>query len=121
VNGTGESKPLLGIGFSRTGDSFVISLVGELDVSTAPTLHADLLRLIDDGVAEVICDLDLLRYVDSTGLSVLLMAHKRLESQGGALILRDPQPNVRRLFELTGVDALVTIRTALDEGKSIPK
>jgi anti-sigma B factor antagonist len=111
VGRNGEGEPLLNIGISRTGAAFVVSLVGELDASTAPSLHADFLRIIDDGVTEVICDLASLRYIDSTGLSVLLMGHKALEALGGVLILRFPQPSVRRVLEITGVSAYLAIRS----------
>jgi anti-sigma B factor antagonist len=43
-----------------------------------------------------------LRPIDSIGLSVLVMAMKRLRSAGGDLELRSPQPATQRVFDVAG-------------------
>jgi anti-sigma B factor antagonist len=88
----------------------VVSAAGELDVNTAPDLREQLARLIADGTRLVVVDLSEVSFVDSTALSVLVSALKRLRQANGDLELASPNPSVRRVFEITGLTRLFTIR-----------
>jgi anti-sigma B factor antagonist len=92
------------------GDGEVLMVVaGELDLSTAPKLLDLMQRTMEPGLRRLVCDIADLRYIDSTGLSVMLTAHKHMELIGGTLILRSPAPGARRLFEIAGVDGYLVI------------
>jgi anti-sigma B factor antagonist len=104
------ARPLLDIELSHDEDGVVIVLSGELDVSTAPLLRDRLNLLIRSGAIKLTCYIPGLRFIDSSGLSVLLMAHKRLNKLGGTLTLLSPVPSVRRLLEITGVDDYLDIQ-----------
>jgi anti-sigma B factor antagonist len=91
------------------GDT-VLRAAGELDVNTAPELREQLARLINDGVRRIVVDLTDVSFVDSTALSVLVSALKRLRQADGDLALASPNPSVRRVFEITGLTRLFPIR-----------
>ncbi|MBV8303395.1 MAG: STAS domain-containing protein [Acidimicrobiia bacterium] len=93
----------------RDGET-VVSAAGELDVNTAPELREQLARLAADDVRRVVVDLTDVSFVDSTALSVLVSALKRLRQADGDLELASPSPSVRRVFEITGLTRLFTIR-----------
>jgi anti-anti-sigma factor len=93
----------------RDGET-VVSAAGELDVNTAPDLREQLARLIADGTRHIVVDLADVSFVDSTALSVLVSALKRLRQASGDLELASPNPSVRRVFEITGLTRLFTIR-----------
>jgi anti-sigma B factor antagonist len=105
-----EGECTLDMEVARDESEVALVLSGELDVSTAPRLRDQIQLLIESGAIRFTCDIAGLRYLDSSGLSVLLMAHKRLEKLGGTLILQSPVPNVRRLFEVTGIDDYLVIQ-----------
>ena len=86
-----------------------IRLLGELDMSTAPRLRDELVRLTSDGARLVTLDLSDLAFIDSTGLSVLITALKRLRQQGGDLTLRSPTPGTRKVLEITGLTQVFSI------------
>ena len=88
---------------------YEVRLLGELDMSTAPQLRDELLRLVSDGATMVTVDLSELAFVDSTGLSVLITGLKRLRQQGGDLALRSPTPGTRRVLEITGLTEVFPI------------
>jgi anti-sigma B factor antagonist len=88
----------------------VLSAAGELDVNTAPELREHLSRLINGGARQIAVDLAEVSFVDSTALSVLVSALKRLRQSDGDLTLASPNPSVRRVFEITGLTRLFTIR-----------
>lgn len=84
-------------------------LLGELDMSTAPRLREELLRVVADGARMVTVDLSELAFIDSTGLSVLITGLKRLREQGGEMALRSPTPGTRRVLEITGLTEVFAI------------
>ena len=51
-------------------------------------------------------------FVSSTGLAALLAARNRLHARGANLALLSPAPQVRRLLDVTGLEAAMPI---LDE------
>ena len=89
-------------------ESVVLSVAGELDLSSAPTLRACFEQL-DVTVDEVVVDLGGLRFIDSTGLSLLVATERSLAERGGRLALRHPSDQVRRVFEVSGVDKVLTV------------
>ena len=88
----------------------VVRAAGELDVNTAPELREQLTRLIGEDSRRIVVDLSEVSFVDSTALSVLVSALKRLRQADGDLELAAPNPSVRRVFEITGLTRLFTIR-----------
>jgi anti-sigma B factor antagonist len=88
----------------------VVTAAGELDINTAPELREQLARLVNEGARQIVVDLTKVSFVDSTALSVLVSALKRLRQAGGDLELASPNPSVRRVFEITGLTRLFTIR-----------
>ena len=88
---------------------YEVRLLGELDMSTAPQLRDELLRLVSGGATMVTVDLSELAFVDSTGLSVLITGLKRLRQQGGDMALRSPSAGTRRVLEITGLTEVFPI------------
>ncbi len=88
----------------------VVTLAGELDTSNVGQLYEELAQLTREGVRHVAMDLGELEFVDSTGLSAIIAAHKRAEASGGELILLAPSHDLRRLFQVTGIDNYLNIR-----------
>jgi anti-sigma B factor antagonist len=86
----------------------VVSLCGELDVSSSTALNEELTGLIDSGATDLVIDLKLLAFIDSTGLSAILQANKKLQGIG-KLVLRQPVALVRQVFEVTGLTGALLI------------
>jgi anti-sigma B factor antagonist len=95
---------------SEADGETVLTAAGELDVNTAPELRERLAGLINAGALRISIDLAAIRFIDSTALSVLVSALKRLRQVDGDLQLVSPIPSVRRVFEITGLTRLFTIR-----------
>ena len=105
-----DAPATLELTVSEDGGLTVVSAVGELDVNTAPELRERLALLIAAGTRQISVDLASVSFVDSTALSVLVSALKRLRQVDGDLQLASPTPSVRRVFEITGLTRLYTIR-----------
>jgi anti-anti-sigma factor len=78
----------------------VITVTGELDLSNSGWLYECLHDAIDAGISHVTVDVEHLTFMDSTGLSVIVGAYKRLKATGGTLIVLAPTPIVVRLFHV---------------------
>ncbi len=84
------------------GGPTIVKLRGELDLSTVPQLEACLEGLgADDG--DVRLDLSGLSFCDSSGISAMVTASKRVSKRGGHLSIVSPQPAVRSVLEITGL------------------
>lgn len=92
------------------GDSMVLEVAGEIDITTAPRFRARLIELIGGGSRSVVVDLDSVGFIDSTGLGVLIGARRRLGEVGGELTLVIPPGPIRNLFAVTDLEGIFTIR-----------
>ncbi|MFP3901959.1 MAG: STAS domain-containing protein [Acidimicrobiia bacterium] len=105
----------LRIEVSQVAGWAVVSLYGELDVASAPSLRERLVDQVNQGSTRLVLDLEGLDFLDSTGLGTIIGALKRARTHGGELRLVCTQSRIRRLFEITGLDRAVPLHASLDE------
>ncbi len=99
----------------------VIKLDGEVDVYTAPQLKQQIIGMLDNNIIHVIVNLTDVEYLDSTALGVLIGGLKRLREREGSLSLVCPNPRIRRIFEITGLDRIFDIHQTEDQALSAEK
>src|SRR5688500_7369593 len=93
---------LLSFETTVTGDTAVVALTGELDVSGSALLEAELERVAaDHDPARVVLDLSELEFMDSTGLRLVVLADSRSREAGRRLVLVRGAPDVQRVFAIT--------------------
>lgn len=85
------------------GSAVVIGLEGELDPHTSPQLEDAISTAIERGRIHVALDLTHLRFLDSSGLRVVIGSHTRLADAGGQLVLRNPNEMASRLLDVTNL------------------
>lgn len=93
----------------------VVAATGEVDLHTAPRLQRELSTLLEDGAKRLIVDLTSVEFCDSTGVNVLLEAMRRAWEQNRNLYLVNPQPAVRKVLGITGLDSVLPIRDTIAE------
>lgn len=87
-----------------------------LNSLNAPNLKSELVILSNEGVNNLILDMSPVKYVDSSGLSAILVANRLWNSQDGLFILTGIEhPNVKRLMEISRLDTVLTIIPTLSE------
>lgn len=84
-------------------DWTVIAVLGEVDLATAPRLESLFGEHVKDG-ARIVVDLQGVSFMDSTGLRVLIAAHRQLDERAGQFAVVPGSGAVARLLDLTGVD-----------------
>ena len=100
------------------GDTHVIELAGEVDLYTAPEFKERMLGVIDEGKKRVVVDLSKATFIDSTTLGVLVGGVKRLRPSGGSLALVCKDPNITKIFEITGLDRVFAIHESREDALS---
>jgi anti-sigma B factor antagonist len=86
----------------RDGDSVIVAVAGEIDLSTADQLDGAIREAEETETKRIVVDLSALSFVDSTGLCVLLEAIKRTRRDGNRLsFVPSKYEAVTRLFALT--------------------
>ena len=77
---------------------------GELDLATMPFLAAQLALAVRDRPGRLVFDLSGTHFIDC-GSARLIAAAGQWLPDGGRPVIRRPRPGVRRVLELTGLDA----------------
>ncbi len=90
-------------------DAVVLRLHGELDMATSPVLTQAFTDAIDGRGKAMVVDLASLRFMDSTGIAVLLAAGRLADESGCAFVVRSPRRPVLKALRLTGVDRILGI------------
>lgn len=103
----------LSVATRREGARTIISVTGEIDVYTAPTLRDRLNELVADGEYDLVVDMAGVDFLDSTGLGVLVGALKRARSHDGTLQLVCDQEKILKVFRITGLTKVFPIHAAL--------
>jgi anti-sigma B factor antagonist len=102
------------------GRTSVLTVAGELDLSSAPDLKWALADALAASRGQVVVDLTLVTFLDSTALGVLVGVQRRL-SVGTRLAIVCADANVLRIFELTGLvgtfELFSTLELALESAR----
>jgi anti-anti-sigma factor len=99
----------------RTDERVVLHLTGELDLASSPIFER---ALEDADVASaplLVLDLDDLKFVDSTGLRVILLAHEGSRARGQEFAITPGSPQVQRLLSITSVAEHMRVLSAPDD------
>ena len=96
------------------GDHTIVTLAGEIDLYTAPRLQSELLAAMRSAdPALVVVDMSGVEFCDSTGMNVLLAAHRQACERGGDLALAAPRAPLRKILEVTGLSSVFTVHDDL--------
>lgn len=84
---------------------------GEIDLYTAPKLQTDLAAILNGAgpAARIVIDMSGVEFCDSTGMNVLLSCLRQVRERGGELELAAPRPAVKKILQVTGLDAVFTV------------
>jgi anti-sigma B factor antagonist len=91
------------------GNSVRIAIAGELDLSSALTFDEEMRRAEERSPATLVLDLRRLRFMDSTGLRLIMSAQARSRTRGRRFAVVLGSDPVKRLFRLAGVSRRLEI------------
>ena len=101
--------PALTVAVTEQDASVTVTVTGELDVSTVPAFNKELSELRNNSAATLVLDLSGTTFMDSTGLSAVLVAEMHARMRGQRFKVVAGPPHVHELFKLTGVDNFLEV------------
>lgn len=87
------------------GDTPVVSLSGELDLTNAERVKSAIGDILTVGPQRLVVETSELEFMDSSGLALLASVARKVPE----IELRDPSAIVRRLIELTGLAEILNV------------
>ena len=94
---------------SRSNGQAVVRVQGEVDLYTAPQLWETLDAAIAGTPHELVIDLSDVSFLDSSGLSVLVRAQKRLRPIDGTVIIRGAADQVFMTLDVTKLTSVLAV------------
>jgi len=86
----------------------------KVDSSIAPELKSEFMTLAQDGVKSLIINMGGVKYMDSSGLSALLVGNRSF-SESGVFVLFDVTDHVMKLISISQLDKVMTIVDSQEE------
>ena len=101
-------------------DGYMLCAIkGEIDLYNARQLKdkvSDVLEEEDDP-KKLVLDIQEVKYIDSTGLGILIGIKRRLTENGGRLVLVLSEQRILQLFTITGLSNIFTIASDREEAE----
>ncbi|GIG77685.1 STAS domain-containing protein [Planotetraspora kaengkrachanensis] len=91
----------------------IIRARGELDIAAEPAFHQQVEAIVAQEPQRLVFDLSELRFMDSSGLRVILDVYRRL-GMGERVVVCGLSPRLRRIFDVTGITGRVGGITAYE-------
>lgn len=89
---------------TRSGDTTIVNLSGELDIATVPQLQPLATEELDrDECTTLLLDLTELDFLDSTGIGCWVEIRAHATERGKRVTIRNVPPAVRRVLEIGGL------------------
>jgi anti-sigma B factor antagonist len=102
-----------------TDETLTLALDGELDASSSVALDTELTKPEVLNYRKVMIDCQRLNYISSAGLGVFISHLQRFQDAGVKLVFFNMQEKVHNVFEILGLDSLMTIVPTQQEATSV--
>jgi len=103
------------IGTTTRGPATVLTVHGDIDISTAPRLLEALAALDGQARETLVLDLTGVSFLDSSALGALVGAHKEVTAAGGRLTVVCSDPKVLRIFSITRLTEVIDVVGSVDD------
>jgi anti-sigma B factor antagonist len=96
-------RPELAISVQHAPSEVVVSLSGEIDLSTAPLLSGTINELLADAPPRVVLDMSGVTFCDSQGLGTLVVLSRKAGLAHSYLVLTNVGEFLLRVLDITGL------------------
>ncbi|MFB4304170.1 STAS domain-containing protein [Actinomadura sp. NTSP31] len=112
LGATAAPAPVAGLAIEvaeRRPGTAVVTVTGEIDLHTADTLRARLVKAHAAGARRLVVDFAAVPFCDAAGLGALVGAHNEISGSGGEIVLAGVRPAQLRLLRITGLHRLFAL------------
>ncbi|MFP4522787.1 MAG: STAS domain-containing protein [Fibrobacterota bacterium] len=96
-------------------DAEIVEFHGDLDATNVESVLENIMSKFQEGFVFIIADFSDLRYVNSTGLGILLHFSKIAGEKGGRFMITNVNENVYEIIEIIGANSLLEIHDTLED------
>ena len=96
--------------YEENDNLIVVIPEGDIDIYTSHNFKEKVLNSFENNKGNIAIDGSKLEYVDSTGLGALISILKRARETDNKVIITNLKPNIKKLFDITELDKVFTIR-----------
>lgn len=93
----------------------ITSNVEKMDALCAPELKTEMIHQNKIGARNIVVDLSLTKYIDSSGLSALLVGQRLCRDINGTFVVCGLQETVKKLISISQLDSVIKITPTLNE------
>ncbi|MCR9253927.1 MAG: STAS domain-containing protein [bacterium] len=93
---------------------FTGDLIGE---NNGPEVIEKINDVINQGIKNAIVDIEEVRYINSSGIGVLITILTKFRNKGGEIVLVNPSEHVKKLLIITKLQAIFTIVDSKEQAK----
>lgn len=99
-------------------DIVILKISGTIDLLTSSEFQKYSLDYILKGFKYFFLDFSKLDFIDSMGLSTVLMLYQKIYEAGGALTIINPKPSIMVVLKITKVNQKILVFNTIDEAKT---
>ena len=97
------------ITINKQDNKTLVVLNGRIDTTNADKFQQDMAQLMEEENPDIDIDCTEMSYTSSQGLRIFLMLQKSVMQHGGKMVLRNMNPQVKEVFDITGFSNIITI------------
>ena len=87
----------------------LVELKGRIDTTNADQFQQEVSPLMEGDQLDIDIDCAEMTYTSSQGLRTFLLLQKSVNARGGKMVLRNMNPMVKEVFDITGFSNIITI------------
>lgn len=94
---------------TQQDSKYFVIISGRLDTTTADKFQQDIAPLMQGDKPDIDIDCGGMSYTSSQGLRIFLSLQKSVTARGGKMVMRNMNPQVKEVFDITGFSNIITI------------
>jgi stage II sporulation protein AA (anti-sigma F factor antagonist) len=112
------NEQTLSVQAERHEKAAIVCPSGRVDGSNVEVLESAIQEQLAAGEKKIVFDFEHLVYISSAGLRTLLVAARRLQTEGGAALFCGLAEHIAHIFEISGFNSILTVYESRDEALS---
>jgi len=96
----------------------LVNITGTIDLLTSTEFQAYILPFIEKGDKFFALDFTKLDFIDSMGLSTIIMLYQKVNENGGKIVIVNPKPSIMVVFKVTKLNQRISIFSSIEEAST---
>ena len=97
----------------RKGNIIILDLVGRIDVNSANLIET-VGQCIREGYCDILCNFEMVEFIDYMGISVIVIAYKEVMNSSGRMKFANILSHLKGLFSVAGLDKVIDVYATED-------